>query len=63
MPSCSYFRLAGSKRSLVVLSGEFVISSVLSRHNKKLKRQMDSVTALCYSSAYLESKGKYILEA
>ena len=50
--------------------GECVISSVLSLHNKNLKRQTSftalgwtSVRAPCYSSVYLESKGKYILEA
>ena len=51
--------------------GEFVISSVLSQHNKNLKRQMDQCyipgTDQCYSSVlqlfYLESKGRYILEA
>ena len=39
--------------------GECVISSVLSRHSKNLKQQMDQH----YSSVLLASKGKYILEA
>ena len=46
--------------------GEFVTSSVLSRHNETLKRQMDQHysprTDQCYSSVlqlfYLESEGK-----
>ena len=42
-----------------------VISSVLSHHNKNLKRQT-SFTALGWTSViaqfYLESKGKYLLE-
>ena len=54
--------------------GEFVISWVLSHHNKILK-QRPSVTALGRTSVrplrwtsvtaqfYLESKGKYILQA
>ena len=40
------------------LSGEFIISSVLSCHRKNLKWWMDQ----CYSSVLLASKGKYILE-
>ena len=40
------------------MSGECVISSVLSRHSKNLKQRMDQ----CYSSVLLASKGKYILE-
>ena len=57
--------------------GEFVTSSVLSRHNETLKRQMDQHysprTDQCYSGQmdelcvttqlYLENKGEYILEA
>ena len=48
------------------MSGEFVISSVLSQHNENLKRQT-SVTPLRRTSVtaqfYLSSKGTYILEA
>ena len=50
------------------LSWECVISSVLSCHNKNLKRWMDQHYSprmdQCYSSVllYLKSKGKYILE-
>ena len=56
------------------MSGEYVISSVLSHHNKNLKLWTSvtafrgtSVTALGQTSVtaqfYLESKGKYFLEA
>ena len=61
MPSCSYFRLACSKRSLVILSEMFVIPSVLSRRNKNLKRRMDRCHSSMLQLFYLESKGKYIL--
>ena len=48
------------------MSGEYVISSVLSQHNKNLKL-WTSVTAFRGTSVtaqfYLESKGKYFLEA
>ena len=46
---------------MMVLSGECVISLVLSRHNKNLKPII--VRAPYYNSVYLENKGKYILEA
>ena len=53
------------------MSGEFVISLVLSCCNNILKwwteqcysPQKDSVTAPCYISILFRSKGKYILEA
>ena len=41
------------------MSGECVISSILSCHSKNLKRWTDQ----CYSSVLLASKGKYILQA
>ena len=43
----------------MIVSGEFIISLVLSHHSKKLNWQTDR----CYVSILLASKGNYILQA
>ena len=46
----------------IIVSGECVISLVLSHYSKNLKWQMDQSYSSVIAQFYLASRGKYILE-